>query len=273
VAMSRFGERAVRPGDPLALLQERFAPVYFMHRFAINALSRAIGGMEYASAVRGDQQQATRPIGAARQRAALGMLTAALAPAELAIPDTVRTLLGPNANAVTPNVELFGTRTRPVFDALGAARTLAQMLVDATLQRERAARLVQQRVFDPQQLSLAETIDAVARAVRWPGTATGTEPERDAALRRVAQRALFDRLLTLAADSDASPEVRAMADLKLAALGASARRAAAAGLGSVEGLAHWQQLAGDADRWLTRREVPKPSPALVAPPGDPFGIP
>jgi hypothetical protein len=273
VAMSRFGERAVRPGDPLALLQERFAPVYFMHRFAINALSRAIGGMEYASALRGDQQQATRPIPAARQRAALGMLTAALAPAELAIPDTVRTLLGPNANAVTPNVELFGTRTRPVFDALGAARTLAQMLVDATLQRERAARLVQQRVFDPQQLSLAETIDAVARAVRWPGTAAGTEPERDAALRRVAQRALFDRLLTLAADSDASPEVRAMADLKLAALGASARRAAAAGVGPVESLAHWQQLAGDADRWLTRREVPKPSPALVAPPGDPFGIP
>src|SRR3569833_3995780 len=69
VAMSRFGERAVRPGDPLALLQERFAPVYFMHRFAINALARAIGGMEYASALRGDQQQATRPLPAARQRA------------------------------------------------------------------------------------------------------------------------------------------------------------------------------------------------------------
>jgi hypothetical protein len=32
-------------------------------------------------------------------------------------------------------------------------------------------------------------------------------------------------------------------------------------------------MALDADRWLTHREAPKPSPALVAPPGDPFGEP
>jgi hypothetical protein len=229
--------------------------------------------MEYANAVRGDAQQATRPIDAARQRAALGMLAGALAPSELAIPDTVRTLLGPNANAVTPNVELFGTRTRPAFDALGAARTLAQMIVDGVLQRERAARLVQQRVFDPRQLSLAETIDALAAATRWPSAGVvPNEPERDAALRRVAQRALFDRLLALAADVDAAPEVRAMADLKISELGAAARRAATGG-GSAEARAHRLQIAGDADRWLTRREVPHPSPALVAPPGDPFGEP
>jgi hypothetical protein len=272
VAMSHFGERAVRPGDPLALLHERFAPVYFMHRFAINALSRTIGGMEYANAVRGDAQQVTRPIPVARQRAALAMMAAALAPSELAIPDTVRTLLGPNADNVTPSVELFRTRTRPAFDALGAARTLAQMIVDAALQRERAARLAQQRAFDASQLSLAETIDALARATRWAGTEASSESERDASLRRVAQRALFDRLLTLASDADASPEVRAMADLKLGTMGTAARRAGLAG-GSAEARAHWMQIGGDAERWLTRREVPKPSPALVAPPGDPFGEP
>jgi hypothetical protein len=36
VAIQRFGERNIRPGEPIALLQERFVPVYFMHRFAIN---------------------------------------------------------------------------------------------------------------------------------------------------------------------------------------------------------------------------------------------
>ena len=37
--------------------------------------------------------------------------------------------------------------------------------------------------------------------------------------------------------------------------------------------AHWSSIAGDFARWLDRRELPKPTPALVAPPGDPFGEP
>src|SRR5690349_22290783 len=74
VALRRFGERNVRPGDPLTLLQERFVPVYFMHRFALNSVTKAVGGLEYANAVRGDAQQATRAVGADRQRRALRML-------------------------------------------------------------------------------------------------------------------------------------------------------------------------------------------------------
>ena len=35
--------------------------------------------------------------------------------------------------------------------------------------------------------------------------------------------------------------------------------------------AHWFAIAGDFARWLDRRELPHPTPALVAPPGDPFG--
>jgi hypothetical protein len=266
-AVARFSDRAVRPGDPIVLLQERFAPVYFMHRFALNGLAKTLGGLEYANAVRGDGQQAARPVGAARQREALALLAGALAPAELDVPDTVRTLLGPGAEQVTPGVELFRSRTRPAFDLLGAARTLAGMAVDAALQRERAARLVEQSALDPAQLSLAETVDRLAAAAA-PNAAAG----RAAALRRVAHRALLDRLLALAADTAAAPEVRAMADLKLGEQGAAARRALAAGAAApAEARAHWLAVGGDVERWRTRREVPRPSPALVAPPGDPFG--
>ncbi|HEY4670917.1 MAG TPA: zinc-dependent metalloprotease, partial [Gemmatimonadaceae bacterium] len=62
VAISRFGERNIRVGEPVALLQERFVPLYLMHRFALNSLTKTIGGMEYSNAVRGDNLQATRPI-------------------------------------------------------------------------------------------------------------------------------------------------------------------------------------------------------------------
>lgn len=264
--MRRFGLANLRPGEPVALLQERFAPLYFFHRFAINSAARAIGGLEYSNAVAGDGQQATRPVSAARQRSVLAMLTAALQPSELAIPDTVLTLLGPRPFTYGGSVELFGTRTRPAFDELGAARTLAQMIVDAVLQRERAARLVQQSAHGDRPLTLAETIDALVDAT-WGG-ATAASPKL-AALKRVTQRAVADRLIALAADSGAAPEVRAIAEYKIAELLPRARGQSRSG--SVAARAHFASIAGDFTRWIERRELPTPSPALRPPPGDPFG--
>jgi hypothetical protein len=123
------------------------------------------------------------------------------------------------------------------------------------------------RVIDARALDLGETIDSlVARTWRArPG-----EGDRAAALRRVAARAVTDRLLGLAADRDAAPEARAMAELKLAALAPRARLAA--GSGSDAARAHWLAVAGDVTRWLERRELPTPTAPLRAPPGDPFGI-
>ena len=270
VAMSRFGERNIRPGEPVALLQERFAPLYFFHRFAINSLAKTIGGMEYANATRGDALQATRPISGARQRAALSALAAALAPAELSIPDTVLTLLAPRPFSYEGSVELFGSRTRPAFDELGAARSLSQMIVDAVLQRERAARLVQQSIHDANALTLGETIDTLTAS--WRRRATRTTPQQYA-LDRVVQRAVADRLLALAADQAASPEARAGAELAITTLIPLAQaRSRVSGNAPVAEQAHWASIAGDFTRWRDRRELPHPTPALTAPPGDPFGV-
>jgi hypothetical protein len=266
-AMSGFGLRNIRVGEPVALLQERFVPVYLMHRFAINSLAKTIGGMEYSNAVRGDGLVATRPIDGATQRRALAALVAALAPSELAIPDTVIALLGPRPFSYGPYVELFGSRTRPAFDELGAARTLAQMIADAVLQRERAARLVQFATRGEAPLTLGETIDQLTRS--WSGE-PGSESRKAAALRRVAQRAVADRLLLLAADKEAAPEVRALVELKMDALRRRARNLA--GSGTDMERAQWTAIAADFTRWLERQELPTPTPALRAPPGDPFGI-
>jgi hypothetical protein len=96
-----------------------------------------------------------------------------------------------------------------------------------------------------------------------------------AALQRVTQRALADKLLSLAADTNASPEVRAIAELKIAKLKrvaeTRARAHPATRWGDAE-QAHWLAIAGDFTRWIERRELPAPTPALVAPPGDPFGL-
>jgi Met-zincin/Domain of unknown function (DUF5117) len=276
-ALSRFGLRNIRVGEPVATLEERLAPLYFWHRFALNGVTKTIGGMEYASAVRGDGQTATRPIDGRRQRAALTLLLAELQPAELAIPDTVLSLIGPRPsgydaaanNSNSPVGELFRGRTDPAFDELSAARTLAQMIVDGILQRERAARLVTLASRGPDMLTLGETIDSLV-ARTWNASDAGMPPKL-AALRRVTQRAVADRLLALAADADAAPEVRAMAEYQVGRLRPVAQQRSAAG--SAASRAHWASIAGDFARWVDRRELPKPTPALAAPPGDPFGEP
>jgi hypothetical protein len=290
VALARFGLRNIRVGEPVATLQERLAPLYFFHRFALNGVTKTIGGMEYANAVRGDEQTATRPIDGRRQREALSLLLAELQPAELAIPDTVLALLGPRPNGYggpvnnsnSPVDELFRGRTDPAFDELAAARTLAQMIVDGILQRGRAARLVAFAGRGPDMLTLGETIDSLvartweardARATlssqaRGAGDAVPTP--KASGLRRTAQRAVADRLLALAADSAAAPEVRAVAEYEIGRLRPVATRHAAGG--DVMSRAHWSAIAGDFTRWLDRRELPAPTTALAAPPGDPFGM-
>lgn len=269
VALDRFGLRNIRPGEPISLLQDRFVPVYLMHRFAISSLARAIGGMEYSNAVSGDAQQATRPVSPDRQRAALHQLIGTLAPEELAIPDSVLTLLGPAKRAFGPLPDVFGSRTRPAFDELGAARSLAQLVVDDILQRERAGRLVQFAAHSESALSLGETIDSLV-AFTWSSAAPSNVHE--AALRRVTRRAVADRLLALAADTAAAPQVRAIAELKINDLQKVAAARAARPASDAE-RAHWLAIAGDFTRWIERRELPTPTPALVAPPIAPFGEP
>lgn len=265
-AMREFGLRNIRPGEPVATLQERFVRLYFFHRFAAFSTAKVIGGVEYHHAVSGDGQQATRPVPGERQRAALGQLLGTLAPAELAIPDTVLTLLGPRPFGYEPTDELFASRTRPTFDEFGAAGTLAGLVLGPLLQRDRLARLVQQSAHNPKALSLAELFGTVKRSI-WDAPPERTP--RDAALRRAVQRTYVDRVLGLAADTAAAADVRAAAQLTLGALrrDAETRSAAAAPL---EARAHWQAIAGDIAAWQRDRRLPV-APPLPAPPGDPFG--
>ncbi len=266
VAMQRYGLRNIRPGEPIALLHDRFVPLYLFHRWGITAAAKTIGGVEYSNALRGDGQTATQVVDAAQQRAALGLLLQALSPAELAIPDTVLRLLPPAPPGYNGGVELFSSRTRPIFDEFGAVRTLAQMVVDALLQSDRCARLVQFARYQKNPLTLGELIDRIAAV-----TIQRAEPghAKEAGIVRATQRAVADRMMLLAADSDAAADVRAIADYKIRGWLSLAHRRA--GTGSLENRAHWTAIEAGFRQWLEKGTLPASTKALRAPPGDPFG--
>ena len=147
--------------------------------------------------------------------------SSALAPAELAIPDTVVTLLGPAAVRLRPERRDVRLAHRPVFDEFGAAGSLATLVLGPLLQRDRLARLVQQSAHDAgPRCPWASSSARVERSV-WDAPADRSP--RNAALRRAVQRVYADRLLALAADTAAAPDVRAAVQLTLATLRREAR--------------------------------------------------
>src|SRR6185503_8704141 len=49
-ALARFGANAIRPGRPLATLEETLVPLFLMHRYQLEAAAKSIGGVRYAYA-------------------------------------------------------------------------------------------------------------------------------------------------------------------------------------------------------------------------------
>ena len=262
--LDRFDERAIAPGEPMALLNRRFATVYLHHRFTLGAAIKAVGGMEYRYAVRGDSGPPTRMIPPAAQRRTLETVLDAIAPRELAVPERVLRLLAPRPFGYETDGRGFASAAAPAFDQVGIARTLTANVVGGLLAPQRAARLVAFADRDPRAPSLTEVIGRIIDRT-WGGPA----PAEHAALQRMAQRVVVDELIELAHRSEATPEVRGAAEWGLRRI---ARQLAAPSRAVGDAQAHRQLAAADIERFLSRRDATtaRPQP-LAAPPGTPIG--
>ncbi len=94
-ALARFGEKAIKPGRPMALLADTLVPLYLLHRYQTEAAVKLIGGQEFRYAMRGDGQLVTRMVPAADQRRALAAVLATVAPAALTLREELLRLLPP----------------------------------------------------------------------------------------------------------------------------------------------------------------------------------
>ncbi len=266
IALSRFGLRNLRPGEPLSRLQEVFVPVYLYHRYQVQAAIKSIGGVLYDYSVRGDEQSA-KTVDSATQRRAIALALRCLSPEELAIPQRLRALLVPPAFGATDG-ERFATRTAPAFDPLRAAASAADLVLEALLDPARLARLVQQHAADPQQPGLEELLDALLeQAFDWRADA----PAERAEVQRVVAAAVVARLIRVADDGRTPPEVRSRLALRLKRL---AQRLHGVRTHDAASTAMAEHLARQIERWLNRPAAPAdPPPAPpAAPPGSPIGV-
>ncbi|MEJ0106841.1 MAG: zinc-dependent metalloprotease [Bacteroidota bacterium] len=164
-ALGQFGEKDIRPGVPMAFLEDVLVPVYLYHRYQVEAVTKIVGGMNYKYALRGDGQIVTQPISKEEQSKALDAVIATIDPAVLVLPERITKLIPPRPSGYEYTKELFKKRTGLAFDALSPAETAADMPLSFLFNSERMNRMVEYQAQNGG-LGLNEMIDKLI-SITW----------------------------------------------------------------------------------------------------------
>lgn len=163
-AISNFSVNNIRPNEAYSHLEDVFVPLYFLHRYQTEAVSKIIGGSEYNYAVRGGKELVLAPAPFALQWDALQTLTKTLDAQTLAIPKEKLALFPPRAFNYDRTRESFKGKTGITFDPFGAVESAADFTLDFLLHPDRLSRLVANKAVDPKQLGLSETLQGLTQA-------------------------------------------------------------------------------------------------------------
>ncbi|EDP70548.1 hypothetical protein FBALC1_07313 [Flavobacteriales bacterium ALC-1] len=162
-AISNFSKDNIKSYEPYSVLEDVFVPLYFYHRFQVEAATKVIGGLDYNYAVKGDEQLTSKSVDLAMQRETLDAILKTLNAETLAIPKEKLGLFPPRAFGYNRSRESFKGKTGVAFDPLSAANTASDMTLKYLLHPQRANRLVLQKSLDANQLSLEDVIDELLK--------------------------------------------------------------------------------------------------------------
>jgi hypothetical protein len=206
-ALARFGERAIKPGRPMALLADVLVPLFMLHRYQTEAAVKLLGGLEFRYALRGDGQLVTKLVPGEDQRRALHAVLATLSPAVLTLREDLLALLPPRPPEYYPTRDTFRGHTGLTFDPLGAAESAATHTLSFLFHPHRAARIVEHHQRDASLPGLHDVLRATLDAT-WHAPA---EQGLAQAVKLRVEHVVLRHLLALAAAEEASPLARAIA--------------------------------------------------------------
>ncbi len=143
-ALANFGLNNIRPGTPLSMLEDVLVPVYFYHRYQLEAVTKLVGGMKYSYALRGDGQKPIEWLPRQVQTDALLAALETIDPTALKIPDDIVALIPPRPSGYGTGNELFKKKTGLAFDLLSPAESAVDYLFSFLYHPERINRLAEQ---------------------------------------------------------------------------------------------------------------------------------
>lgn len=201
-ALSNFGINSLPYGEALSELEERLVPIYYAHRYQLDALVKQISGIEYDYGVKSSTVPLKKvmPVDADVQRRALDLMLLSASAEYLVLPDELLALIPPKAYGSSRNRESMGSRMGIAFDPVTAAESAAGYALSILLHPERLNRVSYQHSIDSEIPSVAEIAAGVFdRLIKVEG-----ENALESRIRYVALSVLFDTLTS----ETLSPEVK-----------------------------------------------------------------
>ncbi len=207
VALKRFGENAIRPGIPVAQLDETLVPLFLLHRYQTEATIKEIGGLEYRYAVRGDGLPNPTIVDPKVQNRAIAAVLKTLSPETLTLPESILGVLPPHPPDLPRSRESFPSHTGLTFDPIAAAESSADLTLSVLLNPARASRLIEYHMRVPASPSLRGVLEAISKT-------TAERPEGGHTMSSEVERAVefrgLEAMLALAVNSEASSQARAI---------------------------------------------------------------
>ena len=260
--MKTFGLNAIKAGEPQAILEEVFVPLYLMHRYQLEATSKLVGGLDYTYKVKGDNQTAHEWIPAKSQKEALDALLLSISTEQLEIPSSILALIPPRPYGYGKNRETFPSRTGPVFDPIAPAENVVDATFTFLFEAGRANRIYLQELQNKSLPGLETVLEKVSNQVFSNSMPKGLGVE----VKLMTEAKLVDHLIALSKNAGASQTVRALVRNQLRLLSTNT--------GSFSTLlqAHRDYLKQKIDAYLSLPEELTPQQVLNIPDGAPIGM-
>ena len=210
-ALARFGATNVREGEPWSTLRDSLVPIYLLHRYQTEAVSKLIGGVDYSYAVKGDGQKIAEIVSPEQQKSALNAILTTLDAHNLTLSAPLLNLLPPNAFGFSATRESFRGSSGLTFDSMAPVEAAANITLSLLLHPQRAHRLMEQHARNPKVDGFAEVVEKLMnvtwKALRKNGLEVLTQ--------QVVESIVMNRLMALAVGESSSSLVRAQAFLEL----------------------------------------------------------
>jgi hypothetical protein len=259
--MKTFGLNAIREGEPQAILEEVFVPLYLMHRYQLEATSKLIGGLDYTYKIKGDNQANQKWVPAKEQNEALNALLATISVNQLEVPAHILALIPPRPSGYSRNRETFPSRTGPTFDPIAPAENIVEVTFSFLFESGRINRVYLQNLQDQSLPSFESILNQVTAQVFSSTMPGGLKNE----IKLMTEAKLVDHLVALAKNPNASQTVRAITRMHLDKIAA---------MQSTAGIlkAHRTYLGDKIGAFLKLPEEFTAQQALSVPDGAPIGM-
>lgn len=263
-AIADFSVDNIKSGEPYSVLEDVFVPLYFLHRYQTEAVSKIIGGLDYNYAVKGGTQMRVKRASGKEERKALNALLATIDVLETGIPKSKLKLFPPRALGYNRTRESFKSKNGVEFDPFGAVETASEMTLELLFHPQRASRLIVHKSLDNTQLGLDELIDKVIENT-FKKTYKDTYYQE---LQNSVNHQVLNQLFYLGANKNMHKQVQAIVFYKLDLLMSWLRKKKSAGIQKMYDVQMMRMIAGFQKAPLKYKKVVAPK----IPDGSPIGM-